>query len=364
MKLFAILGLVVFGASAYAAPKVEEISGGQVKAKRGIQELALKKGDTLQAGDELRTGEGSSIDLRFDDKTLVRVGAKSIYAVGEKGKAWSPLASFLTEGAVRVLVPGKASEKPSIKFRMGTPAGTIGVRGTEFTAVHRSDETSMNTLHGEVLVGPKGADFSDLSKFSLVLAGFKAIIEAGDSNPKIEKFPLLDFVKMLDGKSDSNPFQALAWRRAGGKAGYGKHEPVKAPKNLPVQFKAPVAQKKSADSKPGELSEQVQQLTAELIAAVKSQDIDAVEEIVNKLGGAQIFRTASGDTLLHVAAVYGALQVVQFAIDEGVKVDSMNTKGQTALILVAQQTGNVDMAMLLLQNNAKLHLEEDRKSVV
>ena len=84
-KIFAVLigvALAAISQVALAAPAI--VSGLQGTAQAipiAGSPRALKDGDTVNEGDNVTTGEGSSLVLRFEDGQIVAIGAKSRMAI-------------------------------------------------------------------------------------------------------------------------------------------------------------------------------------------------------------------------------------------------------------------------------------------
>jgi hypothetical protein len=139
---------IVSGPMAWGAGALLEAVGGadSVTVQRAGKELQLKKGDTLQMGDEVVTNKSTAVDIRLEDKTLIRVGANSSYKLEAEAKG---LLHRLLGGIVRVLVPPTGDKQAGFdRFRMSTPEGTIGVRGTEFVVIAAKGLTTLKGLEG------------------------------------------------------------------------------------------------------------------------------------------------------------------------------------------------------------------------
>lgn len=123
---------------------------------QGAGRQALVAGQALPPGAELRTGEGQAT-VRLADGTLLRLRAGSqlvvdnAHRVIKAGIVQSGVS--LRRGEVDVQAAPARAGMPG--FRVGTPQGVLGVRGTEFRV--RVDEPAATT-RGEVLEGVVAVD--------------------------------------------------------------------------------------------------------------------------------------------------------------------------------------------------------------
>ncbi len=93
----------------------------------------LEPGSPIYQGEELITGDGGNIEVRFVDDTLISQGANSRIALDEyvydpDGGASSFLGD-IAQGTFRT-VTGKIAEENPDRFKLGSPLATIGIRGT------------------------------------------------------------------------------------------------------------------------------------------------------------------------------------------------------------------------------------------
>ncbi|EAR10455.1 iron dicitrate transport regulator FecR [Reinekea blandensis] len=118
------------------------------------QQAPLLRQDTLVEGDQLSTGDESTVTLRFNDNTLVKLDAQSELVITSYQPASPDESRFFLEllnGRLRLLT-GTLANEPSA-FELRTPHASIGVRGTEFEVRVVSElETRVRQLQGRVLV--------------------------------------------------------------------------------------------------------------------------------------------------------------------------------------------------------------------
>jgi hypothetical protein len=346
------------GASAWAAgARIEALAGaGVVSVKRAGKDLKLKEGDQVEAGDELTTDRHTAVDLRFDDKSLIRVGANSSYRMEEeKTGLWHHLLS----GIVRVLVPPTPhSKEGAVRFRLSTPEGTIGVRGTEFVVIRSKGETTLKGLEGEVMFGPSGADFSQETSFVFVKRGYESSVKAGGKPTAAKTFPLSSYLKGID--AQGGVFGALASRKGTPvktRSPVIAKNPGPAPKAVPSlkgKEKSVTVSKKKEEAKEVDWDEK-------LFLAASNGDLATAKTALKK--GAEInSRHIDDNTPLHAAAVESQMDMVKWLIQNGADVNAKNKYGYTPLMVVAFESGSAEIATVLLDNGAHLK-EKDPKGI-
>lgn len=185
------------GSNAHAFILLEAVDGPlenvQIQTISGPAQAA-QIGQEIPPGSVIRTGNVSSVDLRLADGSLVRIGQNSQYSVisYQQNLAGFWFWSFqLSVGTIRALV-SKAEKKGWIKFKLSTPSGTIGVRGTDFLVRVGSGPqktTVLETLSGLVVMGGRGHSLNNSDGLVQVPAGYRAQIQMGQAIPAdAEKF--------------------------------------------------------------------------------------------------------------------------------------------------------------------------------
>ncbi|WP_320006436.1 FecR domain-containing protein [Maridesulfovibrio sp.] len=93
----------------------------------------LEPGSPIYQGENLVTGDGSNIEVRFADDTLISQGANSRIAIDEyvydPDSSTSSFLGEIAQGTFRTVTGKIASENPD-RFKLGSPLATIGIRGT------------------------------------------------------------------------------------------------------------------------------------------------------------------------------------------------------------------------------------------
>ncbi|MGE3262141.1 MAG: ankyrin repeat domain-containing protein [Bacteriovoracia bacterium] len=352
-KLLILLTILMpFGAVAALADhaKIEAIGGAaSVSVKRDGKTVELKKGEFLQSGDELFTNDHTAADIRFDDQTLVRVGVNSTYKIVEDTGATKFL-HRLFSGVVRVLVPVKKEAKTDeIKFKMKTPQGTIGVRGTEFTVAIGEQGTTLKGLSGEVMFGPENAEFSDTSKFVYVGRGMESSVAANKAPAKPKKYDLEKYLKEID-KGDGI-FGGVAKRSNLNMLRRGESAPVVVAANTAPVKEAAKPIKAGGASKAEVKAPAKKSLDEQLMDQVMMGNLPKVQNLV-KNGANVNYQDEDGNSSLHFAVLKEHQEIIQFLIIKGAKVNIQTKMGTTPLMQVAIDNAPKIIADLLVQNDA------------
>jgi hypothetical protein len=121
-----------------------------VSGKLGPQARNLKRGDPIHQDEEIKTGANSGAQLLFSDETTMTLGAdtevlldKLVY---DPTRKQGEVVIRATTGAFR-FISGSSSQE---SYRVRTPVGTIGVRGTMFSCVVGSAALSCSVQQGAI----------------------------------------------------------------------------------------------------------------------------------------------------------------------------------------------------------------------
>lgn len=139
-RLGVLVSLLVVGLLA-ALPAQAQQAAGKVERKKGVAsrtaaagtfDLAL--GTRVYVGDEIRTGPGARLQIRFDDESMMTLGESAritidrlIYSPG--GESSQALA--IAQGVFR-FTSGQISALAPSNVTVTTPVATVGIRGTVF----------------------------------------------------------------------------------------------------------------------------------------------------------------------------------------------------------------------------------------
>jgi hypothetical protein len=172
MSLIA-LGLLLAAAVAEAqTPSVgraSRITGDQVSSAQapGGPVRKLAEGDPVFAGERIRTGAGTVLQIEFNDKSRFTLGPNAEFEVEKYFQAAGGISgedaftSRVFKGAFR-FVSGLIAKKKRENVRISTVVATIGIRGTHFEGeVTERQEKGGKTVDASAkvaLLEPEGSD--------------------------------------------------------------------------------------------------------------------------------------------------------------------------------------------------------------
>ncbi|MGE3261493.1 MAG: FecR domain-containing protein [Bacteriovoracia bacterium] len=163
--------------------KVEGSGNARVRREAGTESVVGEQME-IYAGDRIFTDDTSTVDILLQDGTIIRVGIRSEFTLNEVNLQAGILSWVfgLAHGTVRSLIE-KSPDKKTTRLRINTPAGTMGVRGTEVLLEHQKESglTSIFTLEGQVDFGARGCQ--ETKKCLVVGAGKFSRIKSGERQP-------------------------------------------------------------------------------------------------------------------------------------------------------------------------------------
>jgi hypothetical protein len=138
MKIIPAVIILAFAGHALASDPavgyVKNVTGDAFVTTSGAKTKA-QVGTPVQQGSVLETGKNSSMGVTFKDETMVSFGPNTSFTVTEyvyaptEGKL--KFGSKLAKGSLNYVSGAIEKMKPDA-VTVGTPTGTIGVRGTQF----------------------------------------------------------------------------------------------------------------------------------------------------------------------------------------------------------------------------------------
>lgn len=159
----AAASFIAFHASCALAAAVghaTDVLGTVTLTSHAGKSAAVKKGDSLELGDVIETGEKSRVKLLFADKTEMVVAGKGkmtidSYAYDPNNTAANK-AEFSVLGTAFSYVGGllDKGEKPDVKLNLDF--GSIGIRGTKIYRAMNNGECWIYVERGKVDVTNKG----------------------------------------------------------------------------------------------------------------------------------------------------------------------------------------------------------------
>jgi hypothetical protein len=178
MKLHSVgmslIALVLVAAAAEAAApsigRASRITGDQVSSAQapGGPVRKLAEGDPLFAGERIRTGAGTVLQIEFTDKSRFTLGPNAEFEVeryhqASAGSGEEAFHSRILKGAFRFVSGLIAHTKPG-NMRVVTAVATIGVRGThvegEVSERQQKDGKTVDASAKVALLEPEGSGTS------------------------------------------------------------------------------------------------------------------------------------------------------------------------------------------------------------
>jgi hypothetical protein len=144
---------------------------------RSVDGQGVRAGQSLDEGAALRTGADGGATVRLVDGTLLRLRASSQLGIEQSNRLRDVgvvrSGVKLQSGRVEVEVEPVRGGHPG--FRIGTPQGVLGVRGTEFRVLA---DAARSVTRSEVLRGAVAAQGLDGAAEQRVEAGFGVVVDA------------------------------------------------------------------------------------------------------------------------------------------------------------------------------------------
>jgi hypothetical protein len=172
MSLIALGLLLAAAVAAAQAPSVgraSRLTGDQVSSAQapGGPVRKLAEGDPVFAGERIRTGAGTVLQIEFNDKSRFTLGPNAEFEVEKYFQAAGGISgedaftSRVFKGAFR-FVSGLIAKKKRQNVRITTVVATIGIRGTHFEGeVTERQEKGGKTVDASArvaLLEPEGSD--------------------------------------------------------------------------------------------------------------------------------------------------------------------------------------------------------------
>jgi hypothetical protein len=192
MALGLLLVAAVVEAASPSVGRVSRITGDQVSSAQaqGAPARKLATGDSVFAGERIRTGAGTVLQIEFADKSRFTLGPNTEFEVEQYLE--EAFHSRVFKGALR-FVSGLIARKQAKSMLVNTPVATIGIRGTqveaEVTERQEKDGKTVDASARVALLEPEGSDASAIiveNKFGSVVVdkpGFGTVIPDEKSPP-------------------------------------------------------------------------------------------------------------------------------------------------------------------------------------
>lgn len=150
------------------AGSIQQVLGSARIARRSGQQAPAIRGDQLYEGDTVMTSAQSNVQIRMVDDAQVWLRPNTefkitLYRSKQHGADRDEAKMQLVVGSLRT-VTGAISPSKGGDYKLSTPNATIGIRGTEFDAVHATPQYSVE-------VGMEPGTYNRVYRGSTLLAG-------------------------------------------------------------------------------------------------------------------------------------------------------------------------------------------------
>ena len=153
-----ILVITLLACEALAVGTIDVLKGEPVvQRERAGAWLIAKDGDQLKVSDVIKTDRGSAARLKFDDGTIITLGASTTFEIeafvnaGDKNAQ----AKFKVDNGIFKVVTGAIGKVAPENFTLKTRTATMGIRGTTFYGLVGGSADSYACTSGSISV--KGA---------------------------------------------------------------------------------------------------------------------------------------------------------------------------------------------------------------
>lgn len=146
--------MILFTMTAFANIGTVMAISGEAQVTRDAKTLKVTNGMDVQKGDEIITQLKTKVQVMLNDNTTITIGPKSSFSFLDyyyDGSKKSRLSMQATRGFFRS-VTGKIGKLAPERFKVKTNLATIGVRGTDFSALLRENHAFYKCHSGEITV--------------------------------------------------------------------------------------------------------------------------------------------------------------------------------------------------------------------
>jgi FecR protein len=164
LNSFVCVTLTLLALHAYAAGSVDFASGGATAAAPNGTPRTLIKGAQVNAGDTINTGPEGRVHIRFTDGAYSSIQPNTVFKIDTyvfNGRADGNEKGLfsLVKGGLRT-VTGAIGRTNRQNYAVDTPAATIGIRGTAYSAFVNEDGLKVSVGQGIVSVINPAGDLS------------------------------------------------------------------------------------------------------------------------------------------------------------------------------------------------------------
>ena len=168
VALTLLIGMVLSQDVLAFAGTIQQVLGSARIARRSGQQAPAIRGDQLYEGDTVMTAPQSNVQIRMVDDAQVWLRPSTefkitTYRSSQHGADRNEAKMQLVVGSLRT-VTGAISPSKGGDYKLSTPNATIGIRGTEFDAVHATSQYAND-------VGMEPGTYNRVYRGSTLLAG-------------------------------------------------------------------------------------------------------------------------------------------------------------------------------------------------
>jgi len=192
-RILLTLCCLVLSINCYADRVIGVVLGviGEARIQHGNKQIDVQRDTPIFVQDEITSGaEGARVQLRFNDGTLTTLGENTTFRVNKfryqsKASTTNQAQFKLLKGVFRT-VTGWLLEKSGSRYSVITPAGTLGIRGTDFWGGYLSED-NVDVL---LISGKHALEVSNkYGSVSLNKAGEGTTLTKDFAAPKLKVWP-------------------------------------------------------------------------------------------------------------------------------------------------------------------------------
>ncbi len=175
---------------------------GSATVSRNSKTLDIKSGMTLKVKDKIITEKKSRVQVILKDNTVVTIGPESTFIFDVykfAGKDNSEVKMHIDRGFFRS-VTGKIGKLAPERFKVKTVSATIGIRGTDFSALVSEKNEIISCYKGSIHVLYENSDFMIDAGSALDVSNGKAEIKLFSKNKGLQTVYTIE--NMLEMKAD------------------------------------------------------------------------------------------------------------------------------------------------------------------
>lgn len=177
-----LLFLLTLSALAWSSIGNVGVLRGSATVTRSSDMIAITNGMALEVADRITTESKSRLQIILKDDTVVTIGPNSTFvfdAYNYGGKDDSVVKMRIDRGFFRS-VTGKIGKIAPERFKVKTSSATIGIRGTDFSALIADQKEIITCYRGGIDVSIGMTDIAVDAGMMLDLAGGKAVLKRFD----------------------------------------------------------------------------------------------------------------------------------------------------------------------------------------